>query len=88
MRALADDPRSRRTPSRNPGRPPMAIEVEVPEPGDRAEDRAICRATRLDPVEVAVVAERLHGVANGRIDSAVGPLGHRVGDVESLEEKR
>ena len=36
-KALADDPRSRRTPFGNPGCPPLAIEVEVPEPSDRTE---------------------------------------------------
>ena len=57
------------------------------ESGDRTELSHLKRA-RLDLFEVAVIAERLHGVADRRVDGTVGPLGHRVGDVESFEEQR
>jgi hypothetical protein len=65
----------------------FAVEVEVPEPGDRTQDQPSGGA-RLDLFEVTVVAERLDGVADRRVDRPVGSLGHRVGDLESFEEKR
>ena len=61
--------------------------MEVSESGDRTEVSQLERA-RLDLFEVTVVAERLHGVADRRVDGTVGPLGHRVGDVECFEEQR
>jgi len=59
----------------------------VSEPGDRTEVRQVER-TRLDQVEVTVVAEHRHGTADRRVDRTLGPVGHRVGDVERLEEQR
>ena len=63
------------------------VEVDMSEADNRVEFGQAER-TRLDLFEVAVVAKRLHGVANSRIDGAMGPLGHRDGNVESLEEQR
>ena len=72
---------------RNPRRLPFAVEVEVPESRDRTEVSQLKRA-RLDPIDVAVIAERLHGSADRRVDGTVGSFGHRIGDVESFEEQR
>jgi hypothetical protein len=71
---------------RNPRRPPFAVEVEVPESRDRAEISHLKRA-RLDPFDVAVIAERLNGFAHRRVNGTVGPFGHRISDVESFEEQ-
>ena len=71
----------------NPCRLPCAVEVEVSEAGNRTEVGQ-SEGTRLDLFEVAVVAERLHGATDRRVDSTVGSLGHRVGNVQSFEEQR
>ena len=84
---MAEDPRSRRTPSGiraalrwrsrwrclNPGAGP-----ELSQP----------QRTRLDLLKVAVVAEYLDGTANRRVDGALGSLRHRIGDVQRFEEQR
>jgi hypothetical protein len=71
---------------RDPRPFPFAVEVEVPESRDRTEIISLKRA-RLDPIDVAVIAERLHGFAHRRVNGTVGSLGHRIGDVESFEEQ-
>jgi hypothetical protein len=71
---------------RNPRPFPLALEVEVSESRDRTEVSRLKRA-RFDPIDVAVIAERLHGFAHRRVNGTVGSFGHRIGDVESFEEQ-
>ena len=59
----------------------------MPESRDRTEISHLNRA-RLDSIDVAVIAERLHGPADRRVDGTVGPFGDRIGDVESFEQQR
>ena len=85
--ALADDPRSRRTPFGIRTALRSAVEVKVSEPGDRAE---ISHRLAAEPRSV-----RSHGHSRAPpwrcpTVGSTAPwvrLGHRVGDIESFEEQ-
>ena len=70
----------------DPHGPLSAIEVKMPEAGDRTGVSDL-QSARLDPFEVTVITERDHRVANCGVDGTVGPLGHCVGHVERFKEQ-
>ncbi len=71
----------------DPNLPCPRIEVNMPVPDDRAERPRRKRRSIPDLIEIAVVAECRHGIADGRVNGPMGPLRDVDGHLKSLEEQ-
>ncbi len=72
---------------RDPHRSCPRIEVNVPVPDDGAKDLRRERRLVPDLIEITVIAEGRHGIADGRVDGSVGPLRDINGHFKGFEEQ-